>query len=236
MNRLVVVCVAAAASACNGSHTASPVAPSAPETSIVLVGTPTGSFVVSGTVSERTPQGTRPLADVGVNLWVDGGRFGYSYWWWAKKPVYSDSTGNFAFDRLPPATAWFEAGKEGYVNQCAAPPISLGSEGTRVDATLVKRELAWVDVSAVPTSAPGRIVAGRIVENTPDGVRPVTGAFVDFEPVMDYPAATTYSNADGRYLLCGLSEGQIGVGLSNRVTYVTVPRGLVIDNFDIVLP
>jgi hypothetical protein len=236
LNSIAAAWVVVTSTACSADRAAMPAAPS-PGPSIELMGTPTGSFRVSGTVKERTAQGTRPLADAAVNLWVDRGRSGgYSYWWWSGKQIYSDTAGTFFFDRLPTSTAWFEAWKDGYVSQCAALPISVSGDGLTVEATLAKRDLAWVDVSAVPASTGGRIVAGRIVENTPDGVRPLAGAFVDFEPVMDWPAAATFSNGDGRYLLCGLSEGQIGVGSGNRVTYVPVPRGLVVDNFDIVLP
>ena len=232
-----LVAVSLAAVACGGDRTSLPVAPSSPTSPIVLVGTPGGSFVISGRVVERTTRGTQPLPDTWVNLWVDQGRSGYSYWWWSGKQYRSDDAGNFQFDRLPVSTAWLQAGKTGYVQQCALPAISLGSDASNLEVTLVPREQASVDVSSVPASVAGRIVAGRIVEKTADGVQPVAGAFVDFEPVMDYPAATTYSDANGRYLLCGLSEGQIGVGASgNRVTYVSVPRGLAVDNFDIVLP
>jgi hypothetical protein len=66
-----------------------------------------------------------------------------------------------------------------------------------------------------------------VYENAVDGRRPVPGASVDFEPVMDFPAATTYTDAQGRFLLCGLPDGTtaaLGASLTMaRVAYVNVP-------------
>src|SRR5262245_13465094 len=121
--RLAAICLAGAATACGGNQTSLPAAPS-PQPAIQLVGTPTGSFRMSGRVMERTAQGARPLADAAVNLWVDQGRSGYSYWWWSGKQIYSNATGDFELDRLPLSTGWLSVWKDGYVSQCAAPPFS----------------------------------------------------------------------------------------------------------------
>src|SRR5262249_27047045 len=116
------------------------------------------------------------------------------------------------------------------------PATNLDTNAENLEVTLVARENVSVDKLSVPASVRGRIVTGRIVENTASGVQPVAGTFVDFEPVPDFPVATTYSDANGRYLLCGLSDGQIGVGLdSDRFTYVSVPRDQTSD-LDITLP
>jgi hypothetical protein len=190
---------------------------------------------MTGSVVERTPQGTRAVPDAGVNLWVDAGRYGYSYWW-ANGQVHSGADGSFQLPNLPAASGLLQVWKDGYVQQCAAPTVSLDTNPT-LEVALVARANISVDPRSVPASVPGRIVSGRIVENAPSGTQPVAGAFVDFEAVMDSPAATTYSDADGRYLLCGVTDGSIGVGFGNRVTYVTVPheQGLAV-SLDIVLP
>ncbi len=238
--RITAICLAAFAVSCSDrpvSSTSTP--PTAPSTTVgsnPLPGPTAGSYHVTGAVVERTPQGARTIADAGVNIWVDAGRYGYSYWW-ANGPVHSDAAGNFQLPNLPPAKGWLQAGKDGYVQQCALPVISLDSNAN-LEVALVARANLSADVASVPASAPGQIVAGRILENTASGTQPVAGAFIDFEPVMDYPAATTYSDADGRYLLCGVTAGQgasIGVGLGPRVTYVPVPPDQSL-NLDIVLP
>lgn len=191
---------------------------------------------MTGSAVERTPQGTRPVANASVNLWVDAGRYGYSYWW-ANGQVHSGADGSFQLPNLPAASGLLEVWKDGYAQQCAAPVVSLDTN-PNLDVELVARANLIVDPQQVPASVPGRIVSGRILKNGPSGPEPVAGAFVDFEPIMDYVAAATYSAADGRYLLCGVTEGSIGVGADgDNVKYVTVPRdqGLNV-SLDIVLP
>src|SRR4029077_20042820 len=94
--------------------------------------------------------------------------------------------------------------KDGYVQQCALPEVSLDAN-PNLEVALVARANITVDPQSVPASVPGRIVSGRIVENTPSGTRPLSGAFIDFEPVMDYPAATTYSVTTGA-IWCAASQ------------------------------
>src|SRR5262245_326461 len=227
--------LAAVAMAC-GSQSSSTL-PAAPTVPAIPSSTPvptTTTYRLSGAVQERTRQGAQPIANASVNLWVDTGRFGYSYWW-MNGPVYSDASGKFQMPNLPPAIGWLTVYKEGYVQQCALPAINLDTNAENLEVTLVARENASVDKLSVPGSVRGRILAGRIVENTPSGVQPVAGAFVGFDPVPAFPVATTYSDANGRYLLCGLSDGGIGVELGNRYAYVSVPRDQTSD-FDITLP
>jgi len=190
---------------------------------------------MTGSVVERTPQGTRPLGDAAVNLWVDMGRYGYSYWW-ANGQVHSGADGSFQLPNLPAGKGLLQIWKDGYVQQCVAPTVSLDTN-PNLAVELEARANLIVDPQQIPASAPGRVVSGRILENGPSGTQPVSGAFIDFEPIMDYVAASTYSAADGRYLLCGLTDGSIGVGAAGHsVTYVTVPsdQGLHV-NLDVVL-
>jgi hypothetical protein len=237
--RIVVISLVALAAACSQSSSLpAPAAPTPTATASPGNGLPeptAGPYSISGSVVERAPQGTRALPEAAVNLWVDAGRYGYSYWW-ANGQVHSDAAGNFRLPNLIAATGFLQAFKTGYIQQCALPAISLSTNTTNLHLILVARGNAWVDVSSVPASMPGRIVAGRIVENTAAGPQPVAGAFVSFEPVPDFPAASTYSDANGRYLLCGVSEGGLGVELGDRMTYTSAPRPLVVSDYDIVLP
>jgi len=190
---------------------------------------------MTGTAFEHTPQGTRAVADAAVNLWVNAGRYGYSYWW-ANGPVHTAADGTFQLPNLPAASGTLLVFKSGYAQQCAVPPASL-DQNPNMEVALVARANIIVDPAAVPASVPGRIVSGRIVQNTQAGTAPVVGAYVGFEPFPDYPAAITYSDADGRYLLCGVTDGSVGVEFEDRYAYVTVPhdRGLNV-SLDIVVP
>jgi hypothetical protein len=191
---------------------------------------------MTGSVVERTPQGTRPVGDAGVNLWVDMGRYAYSYWW-ANGQVHSGADGSFQLPNLPGGSGLLQTWKDGYVQQCAAPAVSLDTN-PNLQAELVARTNLIVDPQQIPASVPGRIVSGRILEDGPSGTQPVAGASIDFETIPDNPAASTYSAADGRYLLCGVTDGSIGVGAAgHQVKYVPVPRdqGLNV-SLDVVLP
>jgi hypothetical protein len=121
--------------------------------------------------------------------------------------------------------------KEGYVQQCAAPPIVIQGDAA-IDLELVSR------ASVTPTgkqSAPGfRTVTGTVVEMTETGVQPMTGIYVGFgiDPSGDVSAAVTYTDSSGRFALCGLPADEpvwigagTGAGPTLRYKFVTVPPG-----------
>ena len=194
---------------------------------------------LSGAVVETLGQGSRPLAGVSVNAWVQESSFGYSYMW-AHGPTTTDHSEAFRLPGLPAGvTVQPQLWKDGVLATCAAPVVTVKSD-LHQDAQLVSRASVPVSPDALAPPAPGsRSVTGTIVENTADGPRPLAGVFVDFEPIMDFPAAvTSNSDAAGRYMLFGLPDGQtvsIGAGLGNRVTYVNVAPGRT-TGVDIVLP
>jgi hypothetical protein len=120
------------------------------------------------------------------------------------------------------AHVWLEAGKEAYVQQCAATQVLSQGQTTR-DIALVLR----ANLTAVPApSAPGsRSVVGTIVDASSV---PVVGASVDVEPFEDVVAALTYSDGAGRFALCGLPDNDkasLGAWSNGRVAYVDLPPG-----------
>jgi hypothetical protein len=152
--------------------------------------------------------------------------------------LLTDAEGHYQLASLPAQVkVWLQTWKDGYVQQCAAPQVTL-LDDSRVDIQLVSK--ASLSASLVPTPAAGfRAISGTIFANTEAGKQPVAGAFVDFEPVMDFPAAITFSDAAGRYLLCGVPEGRtVAIVASSgihRVAFVTVPAGQSA-GIDITLP
>lgn len=236
-----VLLISAACGATQSSEPLSPVAPTA-TTQRNPVPTPTtvprGSWTIRGVITERTAAGgSRPLPRANVNAWVDTGRMGYSYMW-ANGAQFSGADGRYQLTALPEeAMVIADAYKEGYVQPCAAPPLRMNSDAV-VDIELVPKAL----VSASPDSVrnrPGfRSIGGVIYEMAADGKRPVANAFVDYEPSMDSPAATTYSDTDGRYLLCGIpmdATATIGSSVNiQRVAYIQVPPGQT--TADLILP
>ena len=191
--------------------------------------TPTGASTVAGIVMERTPLGDRPLGGANVNGWIQTVSFGYSYMW-ANGARLSDAEGRYELNNLPEgAELQLQVYKDGYVQQCAAPPLVIGGQ-MRLDVQLVARASVSASADTVPPSAPGfRLISGVVYEVTNDGRRPAPDAFVDYEPIDDFPAAITRTDAAGRFLLCGIPQTPtVTVGASigfNRVAYQRVPPG-----------
>jgi hypothetical protein len=185
-----------------------------------------------------TAQGPRVVGGVSVNAWVQQGNGGYSYWW-ANGPRSSDAGGRYELPNLPDGSrVTVQIWKDGYVQQCAAPGF-IATAASTLDLRLVQKALVSAERSSVPAPAPGfRHITGVVYQNGADGRRPVAGAFVDFEVVEDFPAAISYTDAQGRFLLCGLPDGvtaDVGASLNTeRVAYVSVPPGQT--SIDIELP
>jgi hypothetical protein len=201
---------------------------------------PRGNFTIRGIVTERLVAGAvRPMPGVNVNAWVDAGTMGYSYMW-ANGGRRTDGAGRYELTGLPGAAivivdAWIDG--HGYVQQCAAPPTRMEAD-TTVDLQLVSRENVSSTSDQVPLPPGFRFVAGVIFENTPAGKRPVRGVHVDYEPVMDSAAARTFTDENGRYLLCGIPAGSpavIGAGFDGRAAYATAGPGQT-TGVDIVFP
>jgi hypothetical protein len=198
--------------------------PSAPTATPGVTGGPTfpvGAYVVSGTVTDAGG----PIAGANVNAWVMTPGISYSYMY-AHGPLLSDGAGRYRMTDLPDgAHLWFQVYKDGYVQQCAAPSVMIQGNLT-MDLGLVAKS----NVTALATQAAAglRWVSGTIVEIAPTGKQPVAGAFVDFEPLEDLNVANTYSDAAGRFALCGLPQNDsvtLGAGLGGRVAYTSVPPG-----------
>ena len=213
-----------------GASALTPTAPSPAPLATVSSPFPPGSLVgpntVGGIVTEIAPQGSRPLGGVSVSAWVDLGRFAYSYMW-ANGARATDPNGRYLLANLPDgASVTLQVWKEGYVQQCAAPTFKAAGD-TMIDLRVVSKALVSADPASVSPPAAGfRKITGVVYENSSDGKRPLAGAFVDFEPFEDFPAALTLTDPQGRYLLCGIPEGtpaKLGASVNiNRIAYVIV--------------
>jgi hypothetical protein len=233
--------ISAACGAAESPEAINPIAP-APSTQHSTGPTPTsvprGSLTIRGVITERTVSGgSQPLARANVNAWVDTGGLGYSYMW-ANGASFSGGDGRYELTALPGgALVIADAYKEGYVQPCAAPPLRM-NEDFVVDIELVPKALVSASSASVSNRPGFRSISGVIYEMTPDGKRPLANAFVDYEPIMDSPAATTVTDENGRYLLCGIPNDQvatIGTAVNiNRVAYVDVPPGQT--TADVVIP
>jgi hypothetical protein len=104
------------------------------------------------------------------------------------------------------------ASADGYpVQQCAAVATVDGADAVQ-DVVLTSRENLTFSSSYVPLGAPAtRTISGVVFEVVDDGERAIEGVWVGWdtgETVNDQQvvAAWTFTDANGRYLLCGLPE------------------------------
>jgi len=186
---------------------------------------PTGQLTLSGTVTTR---GSGGLGGVFVDAWVQttGTSYSYSY---AHGATLSDATGDFLLGSLPESsTLQFVASGDGYFQQCASPPVTLVADA-QLNAELVPRAKLSASPDSVPPPAPGfRLITGTVSNVVAMGTAPAVGAIVDYESVMDFPAALVVTDDNGRYLLCGVpDDGAVSIcaGSSAGSGCRTIPPG-----------
>jgi hypothetical protein len=190
---------------------------------------PPPTFSISGVVTEA---GTA-VADASVGVWVEA-----KEWGGGRDGGHTDAQGRYQVGALPlGALVRLLVGKQGYVQQCAAPPMVIQADAS-VDLELVAR----ADLTASSRqSAPGfRTVTGMVGEMTATALQPVAGMYVGFhvDPSGDVSAAFTFTDSSGRFALCGLPSNEpvgIGAGDGRRYKFVTVPPGQE-SGVEIILP
>jgi hypothetical protein len=144
------------------------------------------------------------VAGAEVAIWINlaSPRAGYA----AGQPI-SDASGHFSLSNEPVGTALIFAYKDGWRQPCATVFDITGN--TSHDVLLVS-DPSYVGAAlpAALTTAPS--LTGIVYETTPAGRVPVAGASVGVEVEPDLPTATTMTDANGRYLMCGLPSGTKG--------------------------
>ena len=221
---LTCLLLAVAASACGGSP--APSAPAAP-TGPVPVPTPLGpTRLVSGVVSESIPQGLRPVASESISAWYQFERFGYH-----GGHAATDAQGRYRLLAPPDAFTVLFAGEQGYVQPCAA-AASLVADTVLDIQLLTEASAAAGRPDTLKLTSP--IVSGTVFETTPQGRRPLAGAKVWAEWQPDLPTATTITDAQGRYLLCAIPKGYVGI-TATRLGVVLAGAAIQVSTADVVL-
>jgi hypothetical protein len=232
----VVLAMGGALAAACSSGTA-PSAPSAgtPSSTPPTAVQATIGYTLSGVLSDATSG--QPIVGADISAWIQQGASGFSYTF-LHGARHSEAGGRFQLAGLPAGSSVrVVVSTSGYVQQCAAPVVTVSAD-VQLDVQLVA--VANVSSSRSPIAAPAsgaRSISGTIFFTTPAGPQPAVNAFVDFEPIDDLPAAATVTDAAGRYLLCGVPDGEravIGATLNGRYAYVTVPPGQT--TADVTLP
>jgi hypothetical protein len=208
--RVVVGCLlTVSSSACDArrpSMSAAPTAPTAPTAPAV----PT--VTLSGTLVERFSR--QPIQGVGVGLfphptnrissWPPGGL----------QRTPSDSGGRYTTSGIPAGFGSFfvlaSYAHGMYAQQCLM-TVRLDSDANQ-DVTLTSLENLAVGNSLRPPPVPGtRTISGIVFEITEAGRQPIEGTWVGFTVDLsgDVVGAETFTDATGRYLLCGLPETRL---------------------------
>ena len=217
----MVLCLALLFSACSRDQPIAPAAPTAPKA-------PTGpTFALSGVITDNVSG--RPIPGVKLAVWPEPAPTIAPGW--SPGSGLTDATGHYKISNWPDwtGTAWVQASKDGYRQQCVARAMIQGDASLDIAVT----PLGHLAVEPSPTTtatAGSRTVSGVVYEVTAEGRRPVENAWVGWEVFLDFVVAATTSDSAGRYLLCGLPQARID-GLFaekqgyNNVSYVSVDPG-----------
>lgn len=147
--------------------------------------------------------------------WVQTGSFGYSYWW-ANGRLETDGSGHYAAPNIPAARITLWAAKTGYVQPCAVE----ADVDRDLHLNIEVMSEASLDVSAqAPRTATGSLLSGAAFETTDEGRQPIRAALVWAEFGGGITAATTKTDAKGRFIMCNLP----------RDTWLTIQKGGYVD-------
>ena len=203
------MCVVMTSIACDRrSPTSSiPVAPTRPT---VMVPPPAAPANVSGTVWSHHAEGVRPYSGGNVFGWVETARSGGPL-----GRVVTDSDGKYQF-KVP-----VDSRVRIYV---FPPPYQPCAVTVEVSGDVTRDVRAVSDRRQLGASLPQQLLSqfptlsGVVFEDTPEGRRGLSDVRVGWDSSggADLETATTLTDSEGRYVLCGLDR--------NRPSYVWVSK------------
>ena len=188
MSALVAPAVLLILWACSDSKSADSFAPSA-------------THDVSGVVTTRTSSSSTVATGATVNLWVQRGGSGVHF-----GHQSTGGSGGYNFFGVPVGVGVLWAAMDGFDQPCA--------HVVTIDRAVVE------DIVLVPESSPDVSLVGQsprltgmVYEQTPQGKQPLRGARIWLEWGIDLTAATTTTDANGRYALCSLPKSSLSLSV-----------------------
>jgi hypothetical protein len=216
--RAFAIVVALGAAAC--SH---PTSPTREQSAPTVPLTPAGqnSSTISGTVWLHTAEGVKPYADATLFGWVELGSAGRT-----TGPVRLDANGRYSFAASSGAKVRMHIA--GFAYQPCAVTLSATGDVIR-DFRVVS------DPLQLGASLPAELLAetprlsGTVFEVTADGRRPLKDVRVELDGLlgMGLVTATTLSDSDGRYVLCGLNGETSTYVYASKAGYTLADLGTV---------
>jgi hypothetical protein len=198
MLRAAALCLLLVMSACGEEPLPQPTAPTVPP-----VGPPPLSTrTVTGSVWLYSPLERQPLAGIAVGIWLErpsaGGPAG---------SVKSNSAGRFSFEAPSDALVRLYTGTKEWYQPCLS---TVNVDQTEATIRVVA-ESHLLQARDWPDFAVERLLSGTIFEESPTGRRPSADAWVQVDGVYGdgRPLADTRTDANGRYVACGLEGNPI---------------------------
>jgi hypothetical protein len=197
MSSRAVWLVAVALAACG--HDASPILQPSPTPAASADPSAAAQYTtISGVVLRHAPDGVSPFGAASLWGWVQMATSG-----WRIGPIQTDGNGRYTFQVPLDSSLRVEVGSpyQPCVSTFAA--RSPGSRDVHVvtDSTQLGAHLPAELLTDFP------LLSGVVFENTVDGRQPISGVRVEVDMLwgMGDVSATTLTDSDGRYILCGLS-------------------------------
>jgi carboxypeptidase family protein len=184
------------------SHRATPYAGLPSST---FLATPGVTHTITGTITELGPQGQQPVPGARIDVYLHASnRSGH----WMSDVTETD--GRYELWGIPSgAIAVLYSGKGNsleYVQPCVH-EVTVTSD-VSLDMEIVPRSAGGAAANAAARRGPGTFLTGVVYGQLPDGKRaPLPDATVWLDGDMTPLAATTITDADGRYVLCGIPRG-----------------------------
>lgn len=189
---LAIVTIAA----CDGAPAGSPTGPT-PEGATPQPGS---TRTITGSVWVHSPTASPPVPGLHVGIWLELPRAAHP-----AGSVTSDSAGRFSFEAPSDALVRLYTRTQELFQPCLS-TVKIGE----TEATIrVVAESDLLQARSWPDFAVERLLTGTIFEASPTGRVPSADAWVQVDGVMGdgRPLADTRSDANGRFVVCGL-EGE----------------------------
>lgn len=196
LRNVVISFFAVVTIACSGAPAPSPTGPT------LQAGAPqlASKRTITGSVWVHSPTAPQPLAGLRVGIWLELPNAAY-----AAGSVTSDSAGRFSFETPSDALVRLYTGTKELFQPCLS-TVRVGQTEATIRVVALSHLLQARDW---PDFAVERLLSGTIFEPSPTGRRPSADAWVQVDGVMGdgRPLADTRTDANGRFVVCGL-EGE----------------------------
>lgn len=219
------------------SPTPSPASPTPSHRATPYTGLPSSTFLatpgvtwtITGTITELGAQGQQPVAGAHISVYLYSSRRG-GHW----MTDVTEADGRYELWGIPTgAVAVLYAGKGATLQPCVH-EVTVTNR-TSLDIEIVPEAAGGAAASAAARRGTGPFLTGVVFEQLADGTSvPIPNAEVTIGGDMTPLGATTITDPDGRYLVCGIrGNNEFYVGATgfrkNSVREIDVSADMTLD-------